>query len=72
MSDPQAGVRPGWWMAHSGAVRIVDMFDEHLLNAYKTCIRMGNYDKDDELLDEIYHRSIEGRINHHDTPSPVW
>ena len=63
MSDPQAGVRSGWWMAHGGAVRITDMLDEHLLNAYKTCVRMGNYDKDDELLDEIYHRNLEGRLS---------
>ena len=62
MSDPQSGVRPGWWMAHSGAVHIPSMLDEHLLNAYKTCIRENNYDKDDELMDEIYHRGLEGRI----------
>ena len=62
MSDPQSGVRPGWWMAHIGAVRIVDMLDEHLLNAYKTCIRENNYDKDDELVNEIYHRGLDGRI----------
>jgi hypothetical protein len=50
-------------MAHGGAVRITDMLDEHLLNAYKTCVRMGNYDKDDELIDEIEHRNLQGRLS---------
>ena len=63
MSDPQAGVRLGWWMAHSGAVLITDMFDEHLLNAYKTCIREKNYDKDYELLDEIERRNLQSRLD---------
>lgn len=55
-------MRPGWWMAHGGAVRITEMLDEHLLNAYKTCVRMGNYDKDDEMLDEIYQRGLDWRL----------
>ena len=63
MSDPQAGVRSGWWMAHGGAVRITDMLDEHLLNAYKTCLRENNHDKDDELLDEIYQRGLDWRLS---------
>lgn len=61
MNDPQAFVRRGMWMTHDCAVYIEDMLDEHLLNAYKTCMRHGN-DKADELWAEMERRDIEWRV----------
>ena len=49
------------WQSHDGLIRIDDMLDEHLLNAYKTCMRHGN-DKADELWAELERRDIEWRL----------
>ena len=62
MTDPQANVRRGMWVAHDSVVHIADMLDEHLLNAYKTCIRHRNYDKSEELMKEIEYRNLDWRI----------
>jgi len=58
----QAHVRRGMWATHNDVIQIQDMIDEHLLNAYKTCVRHRNYDKANELIKEIEHRNIDGRI----------
>lgn len=60
--DPQAGVRSGYWMAHDGPVHMSNMCDEHVLNAYHTCIRHNNSTKADELLTELEHRDIDWRV----------
>ena len=61
MTDPQEGVRRGMWMTHDGLIPIRDMPDEHVLNAYKTCLRHGN-DKAEELWLEMEWRDIEWRV----------
>jgi len=61
MTDPQENVRRGMWMTHDGLIPIMDMTDEHVLNAYKTCLRHGN-DKADELGAELEWRDIEWRV----------
>jgi hypothetical protein len=61
MTDPQENVRRGMWMTHDGLIPIRDMTDEHVLNAYKTCLRHGN-DKADELGAELEWRDIEWRV----------
>jgi len=55
-------IRRGMWATHNDVIPIQDMIDEHLLNAYKTCVRHRNYDKSEELMKEIEHRNIDGRI----------
>jgi len=52
----------GMWATHNNVIQIQDMIDEHLLNAYKTCVRHRNYDKSEELMKEIEHRNIDGRL----------
>lgn len=48
-------------MTHDGIIWIEDMVDEHLLNAYKTCLRHGN-PKSAELLAEIEERNLDWRL----------
>jgi len=48
-------------MSHDDIIYIEDMLDEHLLNAYKTCVRYDN-PKADELLAEIEDRNLDWRI----------
>jgi len=48
-------------MSHDDIIYIEDMLDEHLLNAYKTCVRYDN-PKADELLREIEDRNLDWRI----------
>lgn len=60
--DPQIAARRDYWMAHDGPVYIADMPDEHVLNAYKTCVRHDN-PKQDELLRELEERNIEWRLS---------
>jgi hypothetical protein len=59
--DPQERVRRGQWMAHDGMIWIEDMLDEHLLNAYRTCVRHDN-PKQIELLAEIEDRNLDWRL----------
>lgn len=61
MSDPQGGVPRDRWMTHDGLVWIEDMLDEHLLNAYRTCVRHDN-PKQDDLLREIEDRNLDWRL----------
>ena len=61
-TNPQEGVPRDRWRSHDDIIYIEDMLDEHLLNAYKTCVRHRNYDKANELIKEIEHRNIDGRI----------
>ena len=61
MDDPQARARRGMWATHDDIIYIEDMLDEHLLNAYKTCVRYDN-PKADELLREIEERNLDWRI----------
>ena len=59
--NPQEGVPRDRWMSHDDIIYIEDMLDEHLLNAYKTCVRYDN-PKADELLREIEERKLNWRI----------
>jgi len=49
------------WVTHNDLVFIEDLEDEHLLNAYKTCVRFDN-PKADDLLDEIEYRHLAYRL----------
>jgi hypothetical protein len=60
-TNPQARARRGMWATHDDIIYIEDMLDEHLLNAYKTCVRYDN-PKSDELLREIKERKLDWRI----------
>ncbi len=60
-TNPQEGVPRDRWMSHDDIIYIEDMLDEHLLNAYKTCVRYDN-PKADELLREIEERKLDWRI----------
>ena len=59
--DPQDKAPRGQWMSHDGLYWIEDMLDEHLLNAYKTCVRHDN-PKSRELLKEIKDRNLDWRL----------
>jgi len=59
--NPQQGCPIGYWQTHDGAVFIDDMPDEHVLNAYKTCLRHDN-PKATELMRELERRNIDWRI----------
>jgi len=61
LDDPQARACRGMWATHDDIIYIEDMLDEHLLNAYKTCVRYDN-PKADELLREIEERKLDWRI----------
>ena len=61
LDNPQARARRGMWATHDDIIYIEDMLDEHLLNAYKTCVRYDN-PKTDELLREIEERKLNWRI----------
>lgn len=60
--DPQEGVQEGMWMTHDGLIHISSMLSEHVLNAYKTCVRHRNDDKAAELYEELQNRDIEWRL----------
>ena len=60
-TNPQEGVPRDRWRSHDDIIYIEDMLDEHLLNAYKTCVRYDN-PKSDELLREIEERKLDWRI----------
>jgi len=59
--DPQRHAPPHMWVTHNDLVFIEDLEDEHLLNAYKTCVRFDN-PKADDLLDEIEYRHLAYRL----------
>jgi len=60
-TNPQEGVPRDRWRSHNDIIYIEDMLDEHLLNAYKTCVRYDN-PKADDLLDEIEYRHLAYRL----------
>ena len=61
MTDPQKGIPRDRWLSHDGVLFIDEMLDEHLLNAYKTCVRHNN-PKADDLLSEIKDRNLDWRL----------
>lgn len=55
--DPQRTAGPYHWISAHGRIPISEMLDEHLLNAFKTCLRHNN-PKADELEEEIEYRGL--------------
>jgi len=59
--NPQEGTPRDMWMTHDGMVHLEDMLDEHVINAFKTCMRHSN-PKADDVYRELASRNIEYRV----------